>query len=176
FLRFLDFMVDLGGLSPADFVGQNGEVSMGYVAQYYLGDIGFYVIIVGALFSMISATNATILAGSRVKLSMTRHNHLPENFEKLHSRFKTPYQSVLLTGSFITIFLIVFTVIFGKAGWFDLHLGIESVTQFANTLLLIGYSVVNIAIIRSRKKYPDIDRGFKVPLVPYIPIFAVIAH
>lgn len=41
---------------------------MGYAASYYLGDIGFYVIIVGTLFSMLSAADATILAGSRVNL------------------------------------------------------------------------------------------------------------
>lgn len=69
FRQFLTANVDLGGLTAVEFIANNGEVSMGYAARYYLdiaGDLGFYVIIVGALFSMLSAANATIMAGSRV--------------------------------------------------------------------------------------------------------------
>jgi Amino acid transporters len=77
FLDFLTQNVQLGGVEAVEYVAENGEVSMGYAAQYYLGPIGFYVIIVGALFSMLSAANATIMAGSRVKLAMARRNHLP---------------------------------------------------------------------------------------------------
>ena len=72
------------------FIAENGELAMGYAASFYLGNIGFYVIIVGALFSMLSAANATVLARSRVKLAMSPHEHLPDRFEKLHDSFNTP--------------------------------------------------------------------------------------
>jgi amino acid transporter len=51
-----------------DYVASHGEVAMAYAAQYYLGDIGF-IIIVGVPLSMLSAANATILAGLRVNLA-----------------------------------------------------------------------------------------------------------
>lgn len=114
FLNYLAAKVQLGGLTPTEFVAQNGEVSMALAAQYYLGNIGFYVIIVGALFSMLSAANATILAGSRVKLALARRNHLPEQFEELHSTYGTPYKSVLLTSGFIFAFILIFTILFGE--------------------------------------------------------------
>ncbi|ELZ19670.1 UspA domain-containing protein [Halosimplex carlsbadense 2-9-1] len=180
---FLDFLTDnvqIGGLAPAEFVAENGEVSMGYAAQYYLGPLGFYVIIVGALVSMLSAANATIMAGSRVKLAMARRNHLPRGFEDVHPDFNTPYKAVLLTGGVILTYIVVFAVIFGEAAGseplFGLHLGIEGLAQFANFLLLTGLSIVNIALIQSRRKYPDLDRGFRVPLVPVIPAIAVLAN
>ncbi len=180
FLDFLSQNVDLGGLDPAAFVGENGEVSMGYAAQYYLGPIGFYVIIVGALFSMLSAANATIMAGSRVKLSMARRNHLPRRFEEIHPDFDTPYRAVLLTGGLILTYIVVFAVVFGETAGteplFGLHLGIEGLAQFANFLLLSGLSMVNVALIQSRRKYPDIERGFKVPFVPVVPVVAVLAN
>ncbi|EMA47041.1 amino acid permease [Halococcus saccharolyticus] len=191
FLTFLTGNVNLGDLSPTQYVAANGEVSMAYAAQYYLGNIGFYVIIVGALFSMLSAANATVLAGSRVKLALARRNHLPEQFEELHPEHGTPYNSVLLTGGFILTFIVIFTVLFGEipggAGesfvhsllglpLFGVHLGLESVTGVANVLLLGGFAVVNVALIASRRKSPDLDRGFQVPFVPYIPALAAILN
>jgi amino acid transporter len=179
FLAFLTDSVDLGGLAAAEFVAENGEVSMGYAAQFYLGPLGFYVIIVGALFSMLSAANATIMAGSRVKLAMARRNHLPRGFEDVHPQFNTPYKAVLLTGGLIFVYIVVFAVLFGETGGepaFGLHLGIEGLAQFANFLLLSGLSMVNLALIQSRRKFPDVERGFRVPLVPVVPIVAVLAN
>lgn len=183
FLSFLAGNTDLSGLTPTQYVAQNGEVSMALAAQYYLGNIGFYVIIVGALFSMLSAANATILAGSRVKLALARRNHLPEQFEELHPEHGTPYKSVLLTGGFIFVFILVFTVLFGEVPGnsksrplFGLHLGLEGVTGIANVLLLAGFAVVDYALIRSRRIAPALDRGFTVPFVPWVPIVAVLAN
>lgn len=187
FPSFLAANQNLGGLSPTQYVAQNGEVSMALAAQYYLGNIGFYVIIVGALFSMLSAANATVLAGSRVKLALARRNHLPEQFEDLHPDYETPYKSTLLTGGFILTLIVIFTVFFGGIpdgadesffhsllGFplFGAHLGLESVTSVANVLLLSRFTLVNVALIASRRQHPDLDRGFQVPLVPWVPAVA----
>jgi amino acid transporter len=189
--QFLPANANLGNVAPQQFVAQNGELAMGYAASYYLGDIGFYVIIVGALFSMLSAANATILAGSRVKLAMSRRNHLPERFEELHPDLNTPYNSVFLTGGLIFAFIAVFTVLFGGGPeseatlhlplalpllGAELHLGVEAIAHFADFMLLTGLIVVNLALIQSRRKYPDIERAFEVPGVPVIPAIAVLAN
>jgi len=186
FLNFLAQNVELNGLTPTEFVTNHGEVSMGYAARYYLdlfGNAGFYVIVVGALFSMLSAANATIMAGSRVKLAMARRDHLPKGFEEIHPTLETPYRAVLLTGGLILLYIVVFAVVFGESPGptgadplFGIHLGIEGLAQFANFLLITGLSIVNIALIASRRKYPDIDRGFRVPFVPVVPAIAVLAN
>ncbi len=184
FLSFLSDQLTLGGNEAArDFVGQNGEVAMGLAAQYYLGSVGFYVIIVGALFSMLSAANATIMAGSRVKLAMARRDHLPAQFEELHPRLNTPYKTVMLTGGFILIYVVIFTVIFGGVPGsetattpFGLHLGLETLAGFANFLLLSGLTIVNVAIIASRRKFPTIERPFRVPAAPWVPLLAIAAN
>jgi len=183
YLRFLvERVPGLSGVPGAEtFVAENGELAMGYAASYYLGNVGFYVIIVGALFSMLSAANATVLAGSRVKLAMARRDHLPPRFERLHDRFNTPYFSVALTAGLILFFLLFFTVVFGQNAtldllWMEVHMGIEAIAHFADFMLLTGLVVVNLAIVRSRRKFPDVDRGFEVPAVPWVPAVAVLAN
>ena len=51
---------------------------MGVAAKMFLGGVGGMVIVGGALFSMVSASNASIMAGSRVALSMAQLGHLPK--------------------------------------------------------------------------------------------------
>jgi APA family basic amino acid/polyamine antiporter len=77
----------------------------------------------------------------------------------------------------------VFAVIFGGGGEdeiaptpFSLHLGIERLAQFANFLLVTGLTIVSVALVMNRRKFPDIDRRFRVPLVPILPAIAVLAN
>ena len=91
---------------------------------------------------------------------------------------------MLLTSVLITFFIFFFTVlpplVFGSTtihtGLIDFHVGIEAIAHFADFMLLTGFIVVNFAIVRSRQKYPDIDRGFEVPAIPYMPFVAVLAN
>lgn len=179
FLDFLRNQADLGGLAPVEFMKENGEIAMGRAAQYYLGQFGFYVIIAGALFSMLSAANATILAGSRVKLAMARRRHLPRQFEDLHPSLNTPWKAVLLTGALILFYIVVFSIFLGSAPGQEtgggLHLGIEALAHFADFMLLGGLVAVNVALIQSRRKHPDLERGFRMPGVPWLPAFAILA-
>lgn len=138
------------------------EASMGAAAQKFLGYIGGYVIIAGAIFSMISASNASIMAGSRVILSMSQLEHLPKEIGLINSRTRTPIMAVLAIGAVIMIFATI--------------LPLEDLSYFANTVILLALILVNTALIVHRKKYPDIDRPFKVPLVPLLPILGILAN
>jgi amino acid transporter/nucleotide-binding universal stress UspA family protein len=138
------------------------EASMGEAAKKFLGYIGGYVIIAGAIFSMISASNASIMAGSRVLLSMSQLGHMPKEIGIINTRTRTPIMAVLLVGGGIMLFA--------------LALPLEDLSYFANTVLLLALILVNIALIVHRRKYPDIERPFKVPLVPLLPILGILAN
>ncbi len=138
------------------------EAAMGAAAQKFLGSFGGYVIIGGAIFSMVSASNASIMAGSRVVLSMSQLGHLPTELGSINTRTRTPIVAVFLIGGTILVF--------------TLTLGLEDLSYFANTVLLIALILVNLALIIHRKKYPDIERPFKVPLVPLLPILGILAN
>lgn len=138
------------------------ESSMGAAAQRFLGSWGGYVIIGGALFSMISASNASIMAGSRVVLSMSQLRHLPREVGLINSRTRTPIVAVMLVGGAILIFSII--------------LPLEDLSYFANTVLLIALILVNAALIIHRRKYPDMERPFRVPFVPLLPALGIVAN
>lgn len=138
------------------------EASMGEAAQRFLGGVGGYVIIAGAIFSMVSASNASIMAGSRVMLSMSQLGHLPKEIGVINGRTRTPIVAVMFVGGAILIFALI--------------LPLEDLSYFANTVLLLSLILVNAALIIHRRKYPDIERPFRVPLVPLLPILGIIAN
>ena len=138
------------------------EASMGDAAVKFLGAAGGYVIIGGAIFSMISASNASVMAGSRVLLSMSQLGHMPEGFGIINPRTRTPITAVVLVGGAILVFALI--------------LPLEDLSYFANTVLLLALIMVNAALIVHRRKFPDMVRPFKVPLVPLLPILGILAN
>jgi len=138
------------------------EASMGEAAKKFLGNIGGSVIIAGAIFSMISASNASIMAGSRVMLSMSQLGHMPKEIGTINARTRTPIIAVLLVGGAILVFAVL--------------LPLEDLSYFANTVLLLALILVNAALIVHRRKFPNLKRPFKVPLVPLLPALGIIAN
>jgi basic amino acid/polyamine antiporter, APA family len=138
------------------------EASMGEAAKKFLGYFGGYVIIAGAIFSMTSASNASIMAGSRVLFSMSKLGHMPKEIGLINGRTRTPIVAVLLVGGAILVFALI--------------LPLEDLSYFANTVLLLALILVNAALIVHRRKFPDIERPFRVPLVPLLPILGILAN
>lgn len=138
------------------------EAAMGNAARLFLGPVGGMVIIVGALFSMISASNASILAGSRVVLSMAQLGHLPSGIAAINPKTRTPIISLILVGGTIVVFAQSF------------HL--EKLAHFADTILLLALILVNAALIYNRKKFPNLLRHFRVPFVPLLPLIGIAAN
>ena len=177
---------------PAEVIAQEGETAMGRVAAGFLGPIGRSLIVAGAIFSMVSASNASILAASGIGSLMGRQGQAPRPFSRIHRKYGTPFWSVTSATAVIVALIVVFIGLFpteGGAVPYDLtvslpalgpltltNLGLTTLTGFATLNLLLPLSVVNIALIYSRRRYPDLERGFRVPGVPLIPIVGVLAN
>lgn len=161
----------------AEIIAQEGETAMGRVAAAYLGDPGKWLIVAGAIFSMASASNASILAASRIGFLMGKEGRAFRKFQNINPKFGTPRWSIAACTVVINVLIITFMAVFhGENALFSLDLGLETLTAFATTNLLIPLSVVNIALIFSRRKFPDMDRPFRLPLVPLTPIIGIIAN
>ena len=162
---------------PAEVVAQEGETAMGRVAEGFLGPIGQSLIVAGAVFSMISASNASILAASGIGSLMGRQGQAPRPMTRIHPDFGTPFWSVTTATATIVAMIVGFIVVFpAHGGSLPLDLGLNALTGFATFNLLLPLAVVNGALILHRRKYPDIERGFRVPGVPLVPILGILAN
>jgi len=162
---------------PASVVAEQGETAMGLVAAAFLGNVGMGLIVAGAIFSMVSASNASVLAASSIGSLMGRQGQAPRPFSRIHPVYGTPFWSVVTATATIVTMIVAFIAVFPAEGGFaGLDLGLEALTGFATFNLLAPLSVVNVALIVSRRRYPDIDRPVQVPLVPFVPILGVVAN
>jgi APA family basic amino acid/polyamine antiporter len=117
---------------------------------------------ISALFATASATMASILGGSRAIFSMARQRVIPGLLARI-SKNGVPTFAVLISGA-----AIVFIIIVTKG---DLQL-IASIFNFGT---LMTFFFINMSLLQLRKKMPDAQRPFRVPLYPVTPILGVIS-
>jgi nucleotide-binding universal stress UspA family protein len=55
-------------------------------------------------------------------------------------------------------------------------LPIEDIASATDAMFLLLFVFVNLAVINLRKNRPDLDRGFKVPFFPVIPVLAAVIN
>jgi amino acid transporter/nucleotide-binding universal stress UspA family protein len=146
------------GMTPWDYLASQKETALVDVARNFFPGGGI-LILIGGLISTISALNATIFSSSRVAFAMGRDRNFPSFFSKVHDKNRTPHWSILI--SLIIVILMA------------LSLPVEDVASAADIMFLLLFLQVNLAMIRLRKKRADLDRGFKVPLFPYLSYLSI---
>jgi len=151
--------VEPEGMPSWQYLGELKETALVNVARNFFrgGDI---LILIGGLFSTMSALNATIYSSSRVSFAMGRDRNLPTWFGTIHPRRKTPHWSILASGILSVVMAVT--------------LPIEAVASAANIMFLLLFIQVQATLIALRRKRPDLPRGFKVPLVPFVPVLGIL--
>lgn len=114
------------------------------------------IIKIAAIAGLSSVILVMLMGQPRIFFSMSQDGLLPPVFSKIHPRFKTPYVSTLITG-FVALVL---------AG----VLPINILGELVSIGTLLAFAIVCIGIIILRVKRPDIERTFKTPFVPLVPI------
>jgi len=114
----------------------------------------------GAILGLTSVIMILMLGQSRVGFAMSRDRLLPPWLGRVHPRFRTPYRLTLITGSAVAI-LAAFTPI-------------AAVAELVNIGTLFAFVLVSIGVIILRRTQPDLPRAFRTPLVPVLPIVAVL--
>ncbi|MBU0493258.1 MAG: amino acid permease [Chloroflexi bacterium] len=151
------------GMKAYEYLGQMKEVAIVEVAQqvFPLG-IGAVVLLFSGLVSTMSALNATTYSSSRVSFAMGRDRNLPAVFARIHPRRHTPHWAVLISGGLMLLM-----------AW---ALPIEHVAAAADIMFLLLFFQVNVAVMTLRHKLPHLDRGFRVPWFPIVPLIAILCN
>jgi amino acid transporter len=142
-----------------EYLGGLAELGLIRTANQIM-PFGTAILLFAGLVSTASAMNATIYSSSRVSFALARDGLLDKRLSKLHETNKTPYYSI-----FFTYIIIAFMA---------LALPIEAIAASTDIMFILLFIQVNMALIMLRYKAPNVKRVFKVPLVPYVPLTAII--
>lgn len=119
-----------------------------------------YKLLVGiGLFGLIASFNGIILAGGRATFEFGRVGYAPEILGRVHKKFRTP-----VTALIVNMLVGIVALFTGKTG--------EIITIACFGALAL-YIVSMLSFFALRKKEPQMERPFKVPLFPMFPALAL---
>jgi APA family basic amino acid/polyamine antiporter len=154
----------LTGVATVDDFRTNGkEASIAFAIQKYM--IGYSwlakAVTVAILAGFSSVILVMLMGQSRVFYSMGKDGLLPKIFSDVHPKFKTPYKANLI--------LLVFV------GAIAALIPIDIVGEMTSIGTLFAFILVCIGVIVLRKTNPELPRGFRTPLMPFVPIMGIIS-
>jgi amino acid transporter/nucleotide-binding universal stress UspA family protein len=137
------------------WLGAHAELGLAEAARQFM-PFGTILLLVGGIFSTMSALNATTFSSTRVSFAMGRDRNLPDAFGRIHESTHTPFLALLFSGALIVTMA--------------LAIPIEDVAAAADVMFLLLFLQVNVAVITIRRKYGDkLDYGYLIPFFPVLP-------
>ncbi len=140
------YATSLGGFFENDPVlgvisrlGLHGAVLKG--AEYYVGLLAATILFI--------ATNAGMIGISRLSWSLSEHRQLPQIFSRLHSRYRTPWFT-----------LIFFSALAGTLIIYGNTAVLGSLYSFG---AMLSFTIAHAAIVALRVKDPDRERPYMCP-------------
>lgn len=112
------------------------------------------------LFGYCSVILVLLMAQSRIFMAMSHDGLLPKVFSKINPRTQTPVHNNLI---FMFVISVLAALVPARLAGELTSIG----TLFAFTLVCAGVLIV-------RKTMPDAPRGFRTPLVPFVPLAGIL--
>ena len=162
-ILYILFSYVLTGVAPfSEFMLAGREASVAYAIEHHMPGYDWLAtaVTVAILAGFSSVILVMLLGQSRVFYSMSNDGLLPGAFAALHSKFRTPFKSNWI------LFLFVGGLATLLPG--DITGDLTSIgTLFAFVLVCIGVWIMRV-------KQPNVQRPFKVPLVPVVSTLGVL--
>ncbi|MEG2935986.1 MAG: amino acid permease, partial [Clostridium sp.] len=122
------------------------------VAQKLLGSAGAIIVTVGMVLAMFGSLNGLIMAQPRMYYAMAEEGHFFKSYKKLHPKYKVPTTAIIVQG--------VISIILVMSRNLD-----ELTTLVVFTSMIFNFLTV-LAVPICRKKFPNIERPYKVWFYP----------
>ena len=145
-------------LGPAN-VGQSGAAAL--TANALFGSWGGIFVTLAILVSIVGTINAVILSGPRIAYAMARDGVFFRGVEKV-TRHGTPGWSIALQG-LVSAVLVLLPPIGGQPLF-------ETLLTYIIVDSFIFYGLGAAAVFVMRKRHPEVERPYKVPLYPIVPL------
>jgi APA family basic amino acid/polyamine antiporter len=114
----------------------------------------------GAIAGLSSVMVVMMMAQPRIFYSMANDGLLPPFAKKIHPRFRTPHITSIITGVIVAI----------ASGFTPIGI----LGEMVSIGTLMAFVIVSIGVIFLRYQRPELERPFKVPLVPFIPALSAL--
>jgi APA family basic amino acid/polyamine antiporter len=149
----------LTGMQKYDQIDTGAGVSMAF------SSVGLQwaevIVAIAGVAGITSVLLVNMLSGARVFLAMARDGMVPAKFfGAVHPRFRTPHNATILIGAFVAVAAAL------------LPLGV--LLEMANIGTLFAFAIVCAAVLILRKTQPNMERPFRAPLVPFVPVAGII--
>ena len=119
------------------------------------------VVTVGAVLGLGSTILVMLLGQTRVFYSMSRDGLLGAWASRIHPKFRTPYLSTMVTGAAVAVFTGL--------------LPIQILGALVSIGTLLAFVLVCAGVWILRHTRPDLERPFKTPFVPFVPIMGILS-
>ncbi|MCS4470049.1 amino acid permease [Clostridium botulinum] len=131
-------------------------------AVVLLGSTGAKIISAGILISIFGALNGYLMTGVRIPLAMSQDRSIPfsKYFSKVHQKSGTPVNAF--------IFETVLACLYVLSGSFNV------LTDLVMFVLWLFFTMAVAGIFVLRTKFKHLDRPYKVPLYPLVPLIGII--
>jgi APA family basic amino acid/polyamine antiporter len=153
-----------GVASWKDFVDpeKGREASVAYAISTYMTGYGWLAkgVTIAILAGFSSVILVMLMGQSRVFYTMSNDGLIPKAFGELHPKYRTPFKANWILFVFVGLF----------AAFVPGHVA-GDLTSFGT---LLAFVLVSIGVWILRIKSPNIQRPFKTPLVPIVPILGAI--
>lgn len=150
------------GQEISDSMSNTGLVTADAMAKAFNSSAMAKVMIIGGLCGIITSWNSFLIGGSRAIYSMSESFMIPRTFSRVSKKTKSPYMALILVG-----ILSVIAPFFGRT----MLVWIVDAATFACCL---AYCMVAVSFLVIRKKYPDMERPFKIKHPMVVGIIAII--
>lgn len=151
--------VTVGVLDPQ--VLSNTLIPISAGAGVFGGKFLTLAVSIAAFCAFVSTANAGIMTASRYPFGMSRDKFLPAVFQRISSKFRTPYAAIMFTGSFMAAAI--------------LFLKLELLVKIASSVLILLFVFANLTLILFREsKIFSYHPKFRAPMYPYLQVVGIL--
>ena len=147
------------GLRPYTELGSDAPVSDALTAAGATWAVR--VVNLGALLALTTVVMVVLIALSRLLFAMGRDGLLPERLGQVSRSFSSPAPAAAAAGA--------------AAAALALYPGLVDLEQLLVIGALFAFLFCSVAVLVLRRTRPELERGFRAPLVPLLPLLSVLA-
>jgi basic amino acid/polyamine antiporter, APA family len=115
----------------------------------------------GAIAGLSSVILVMLMAQPRIFYTMSHDGLLPPVFAKIHPKFRTPHITTIMTGLVVAV----------ASGLFPIGI----LGELVSIGTLLAFVLVCAGVLVLRRTNPDVERPFRTPGMPFVPILGVLS-